>query len=143
MVAVGKLSSFRSSFVGKLLGYQEVVVHNNDDENTDKNSSQKNDEIGKTSNEELSLFNSGIVWVILPITEWLVYEFYSKENQLNLKHCGVFSWNFMISLAYFLIFGIRTVTISAWYLPWLQWSFPDDDDKELRSDHVIAQQIAD
>ena len=49
----------------------------------------------------------------------------------------------MISLAYFLIFGIRTVTISAWYLPWLQWSFPDDDEKESRSDHVIIPKIVD
>ena len=47
----------------------------------------------------------------------------------------------MISLAYFLIFGIRTVTISAWYLPWLQWSFPDNDEKEsiyVRSTVKIA-----
>ena len=49
----------------------------------------------------------------------------------------------MISLAYFLIFGIRTVTISAWYLPWLQWSFPDDDEKEPRSDHVFTLSISD
>ena len=47
----------------------------------------------------------------------------------------------MVSLAYFLIFGIRTVMISAWYLPWLQWSFPDDDEKEPRFDHVIIELI--
>ena len=65
MVAVGELSSFRSSLVGKLLGYQEVVVHNNDEEKTDKNSQKsdvdKIDDIEKTSNEKLSLFNSGTV----------------------------------------------------------------------------------
>ena len=77
MVVVGKLSSFRSSLVGKLIGYQEVVVHNCDEESTDpsdekdddrknvdKNvdkSGDKNDDIVKTSNEQLSLFNSGTV----------------------------------------------------------------------------------
>ena len=65
MVAVGKLSSFRSSLVGKLLGYQEVVVHNYDDENTDKMSQKdvdgQNGDIEKASNEKLSLFNSGSV----------------------------------------------------------------------------------
>ena len=33
------------------------------------------------------------------------------------------------------------MTISAWYLPWLQWSFPDDDEKEsiyVRSTVKIA-----
>ena len=47
----------------------------------------------------------------------------------------------MISLAYFLIFGIRTVTISAWYLPWLQWSFPDDDEKEAGSIEPITPNL--
>ena len=65
MVAVGKLSSFRSSLVGKLLGYQEVMVHDYDDENTDKMSQKdvdgQNADIEKASNEKLSLFNSGSV----------------------------------------------------------------------------------
>ena len=65
MVAVGELSSFRSSLVGKLLGYQEVVVHNYEEENIDKTSQKdvdgQNDDIEKTSNEKLSLFNSGSV----------------------------------------------------------------------------------
>ena len=65
MVSVGELSSFRSSLVGKLLGYQEVVVHDYDDENTDKMSQKdvdgQNGDIEKASNEKLSLFNSGTV----------------------------------------------------------------------------------
>ena len=79
MVVVGKLSSFRSSLVGKLIGYQEVAVHNCDEESTDpsdekdrknvdkngdKNGDEnddRNDDIVKTSNEKLSLFNSGTV----------------------------------------------------------------------------------
>ena len=73
MMVVGKLSSFRSSLVGKLLGYQELVVHNCDEERTDpsdqKDADRKNvdknadksDDIVKTSNEKLSLFNSGTV----------------------------------------------------------------------------------
>ena len=89
MVVVGKLSSFRSSLVGKLIGYQEVAVHNCDEESTDpsdqkdddrknvdKNGDKngdnnvdksgdknddRNDDIVKTSNEKLSLFDSGTV----------------------------------------------------------------------------------
>ena len=91
MVVVGKLSSFRSSLVGKLIGYQEVAVHNCDEESTDpsdekdrknvdKNADKngdkngdnnvdksgdknddRNDDIVKTSNEKLSLFDSGTV----------------------------------------------------------------------------------
>ena len=83
MVVVGKLSSFRSSLVGKLIGYQEIVVHNCDEESTDpsdekdrKNGDKngdnnvdksgdknddRNDDIVKTSNEKLSLFDSGTV----------------------------------------------------------------------------------
>ena len=69
MVVVGKLSSFRSSLVGKLLGYQEVVVHKCDEESTES-SDQKDadrkidgisDDIVKSSNEKLSLFDSGTV----------------------------------------------------------------------------------
>ena len=73
MVVVGKLSSFRSSLVGKLLGYQEVAVHNCDEESTypsdqkdaDRKNGDKNDDksdnIAKSSNEKLSLFDSGTV----------------------------------------------------------------------------------
>ena len=61
MVAVGKLSSFESSLVGKLLGYKEVLVHAYDERSNDK-TSQKDEDILKQSNEKLSLFDSGTVW---------------------------------------------------------------------------------
>ena len=60
MVAVGKLSSFESSLVGKLLGYKEVLVHAYDERSNDK-TSQKDEDILKQSNEKLSLFDSGTV----------------------------------------------------------------------------------
>ena len=71
MIAVGKLSSFKSSLVGKLFGYQEIQVHSIHDENYDKiddkeskrGDSEDSVEEAELKNSKLSLFDSGTVLV--------------------------------------------------------------------------------
>ena len=61
MVVVGKLSSFRSSLVGKLIGYQEVVVHNCDEESTDP-SDEKDRKNGDKNGDKSGDDKNGLGW---------------------------------------------------------------------------------
>ena len=74
MVIVGKLSSFQSSLVGKLIGYQEVQVHDIDSKKTKTDDrdedgdnvgvkESKNGDIkeGKNETNKISLSDSGTV----------------------------------------------------------------------------------
>ena len=63
MIAVGKLSSFKSSLVGKLFGYQEIQVHSIDDKESKRGDSEDSVEEAELKNSKLSLFDSGTVLV--------------------------------------------------------------------------------
>ena len=43
---------------------------------------------------------------------------------------SLLSANYLFTLVYFTIGNLRNVTFPAWFLPWLQWSIPEVDDKE-------------
>ena len=74
MIVVGKLSSFQSSLIGKLIGYQEVQVHDIDSKKTKTDDrdedgdnvgvkESKNGDIkeGKNETNKISLSDSGTV----------------------------------------------------------------------------------
>ena len=56
----------------------------------------------------------------------------STENEtesVNVRS-SLLSANYLLTLLYFTLGNLRNVTFPAWYLPWLQWSIPEGDDKE-------------
>ena len=56
----------------------------------------------------------------------------STENEAGSVdvRSSLLSANYLLTLLYFTLGNLRNVTFPAWYLPWLQWSIPEGDDKE-------------
>ena len=53
----------------------------------------------------------------------------NETESVNVRS-SLLSANYLLTLLYFTLGNLRNVTFPAWYLPWLQWSIPEGDDKE-------------
>ena len=102
-------TAFKSSFIGQMInktGAERIhyCAPNADGENCQQNSIQNSEQnlndVSENNPESTSVRSS------------------------------LLSANYLLTLVYFTIGNLRNVTFPAWYLPWLQWSIPEVNDKE-------------